>query len=71
MLEFIVNLINDEDRYWQEQCLWIVASQRIADNAKKMGIVRVINANGANTTAIISALDCGVNLATASEINRI
>tara|TARA_R110001592_G_scaffold1054_14_gene6245 strand:+ start:1325 stop:2098 length:774 start_codon:yes stop_codon:yes gene_type:complete len=71
LLEFIVNLINDEDRYWQEQCLWIVASQRIADNAKKMGIVRVINANGANTIAIISALDCGVNLATTSEINRI
>lgn len=56
LLEFVVNLINDSDSYWREQCLWIVASSRIAENTKAMGIRRVINANGANTTAIITAL---------------
>ena len=56
LLEFVVNLINDSDKYWQEQCLWIVASKRIAKKAEEMGIRRIINANGASTTAIITAL---------------
>ena len=56
LLEFIVNLIDNSDNYWQEQCLWIVASNRIALKAKEIGISRIINANGANTTAIINAL---------------
>lgn len=62
LLEFIVNLINNSDSYWQEQCLWIVASNRIALKAEKMGINRVINAHGANTTAIINALAYGQEL---------
>tara|TARA_R110000737_G_scaffold136339_1_gene167225 strand:+ start:208 stop:957 length:750 start_codon:yes stop_codon:yes gene_type:complete len=56
LLEFIVNLINDSDSYWQEQCLWLVASNRIANNAKNMGIKRIMNTNGANSKAIITAL---------------
>jgi len=56
LLEFIVNLMQHSDSYWKEQCLWIVASERIASNAKNMGVSHVINANGANTNAIISAL---------------
>ena len=68
LLEFIVNLIKDSDPYWQQQCLWVVASQRIAENAKNMGIQRVVNANGANTTAIIRALACELNDIMTSEI---
>tara|TARA_R110000737_G_scaffold16123_6_gene33219 strand:+ start:3715 stop:4464 length:750 start_codon:yes stop_codon:yes gene_type:complete len=56
LLEFVVNLISDSDSYWQEQCLWIVASERIANNAKNRGISRVINANGASNKAVIAAL---------------
>ena len=68
LLEFIVNLIKDSDPYWQQQCLWVVASQRIAENAKTMGIQRVVNANGANTIAIIRTLACQVSESTKSEI---
>lgn len=63
LLEFIVNLIKGSDPYWQKQCLWVVASQRIAENAKKIGLMRVVNASGANTTAIIRALTCEANAA--------
>ncbi|MFT5814200.1 MAG: uroporphyrinogen-III synthase [Psychroserpens sp.] len=61
LLEFIVNLIKESDSYWQEQCLWVVASNRIAIKAEKMGISRIINANGASTKAIINALACDQN----------
>jgi len=43
--------------YWQKQCLWIVASQRIADNAKALGLEKIINANGANEYAISTAIE--------------
>lgn len=56
LLEFIVNLLIDSDSYWKEQCLWIVASRRIAKNANAAGIKRVVNANGANTQAIMTAI---------------
>ena len=56
LLEFIVNLIKNSDAYWKEDCTWIVASSRIANNAEKMGLKRVINAHGANKKAITSAL---------------
>ncbi|MGB1262318.1 MAG: uroporphyrinogen-III synthase [Cognaticolwellia sp.] len=56
LLEFIVNLIRDTDSYWQDECLWIVASERIANNAKQLGIKRIINANGASTKAIMATL---------------
>ena len=56
LLEFIVNLINNADNYWREECLWIVASQRIASNAENLGIKRVINANGASQQALLLAL---------------
>lgn len=41
--------------------LWIVASKRIADNAKQLGLVNVINANGANDQAIIASLRATIN----------
>jgi uroporphyrinogen-III synthase len=56
LLEFIVNLIKDSDTYWQEDCIWLVASNRIANKAKSLGLKRVINANGANKQAVTAAL---------------
>lgn len=56
LLEFIVNLIKDSDTYWQEDCIWLVASNRIADKAKNLGLKRVINTHGANKQAVTAAL---------------
>ena len=56
LLEFIVNLIKDSDAYWKQDCIWLVASNRIANQAKKHGLKRVINTHGANKQAITEAL---------------
>jgi uroporphyrinogen-III synthase len=42
--------------YWRDQCLWVVASQRIANAAKQFGLTHVIISNGASEDAIISTL---------------
>ena len=56
LLEFIVNLIKDSNAYWKQDCIWLVASNRIANTAKKNGLKRVVNANGASKQAIAQAL---------------
>ena len=42
--------------YWQNQCLWVVASPRIAESAKQLGITQVIISDGANEKAIVTVL---------------
>lgn len=42
--------------YWRNQCIWVVASKRIANTAKKNGLSHVIISNGANESAIITTL---------------
>ncbi len=37
---------------WRDACLWIVASQRIADNAKRFGLQQVFNAQSANNKVL-------------------
>jgi uroporphyrinogen-III synthase len=56
LLEHLAKLIKNSDSYWQKNCLWIVASQRIANNAKQLDLSHVINANGASDEAIITAI---------------
>jgi len=56
LLESIVHLIKNSDSYWQTTCLWIVASSRIAERAKQLGLLNIINANGANDQAMLSAI---------------
>ncbi|NQZ81166.1 MAG: uroporphyrinogen-III synthase [Colwellia sp.] len=56
LLESVVHLLDKSDNYWQSSCLWIVASKRIADHAKKLKLQNVVNANGANEQAITAAL---------------
>jgi len=56
LLERIVDLINISDNYWQNTCLWLVASERIMQTANKLGLQNVINTNGANDEAIIETL---------------
>ena len=42
--------------YWFEQCLWLVASERIANKASALGIKKIVNINGASHQAILKAL---------------
>lgn len=42
--------------YWRNQCLWVVVSQRIADNARQLGLQHVITSDGANEQAITATL---------------
>ena len=57
MLESISHLVNSADDDWKNACLWIVASVRIAERAKQLGLLNIVNANGANDQAIISAIN--------------
>lgn len=56
LLESVVNLLDLCDNYWRKDCLWIVASQRIANSAVALGIEQVINAEGAHDEAILKAI---------------
>jgi len=56
---FINTLPSDEKlmlSHWQQNCLWVVASRRIAERAKALGLINIVNAKGANDQAIIKAL---------------
>jgi uroporphyrinogen-III synthase len=56
LLESVVHLLDKSDDFWQNTCLWVVASKRIADKAKQLKLQNVINANGASDQAITAAL---------------
>lgn len=65
ILENIVQLIFAKDEqnntqqlteYWRNQCLWVVASQRIANTAKQLGLIRVEVSDGASEKAITTTL---------------
>lgn len=59
LLESVVQLLlnqSEHDSYWQYNCLWVVASNRIAEQAKRLGIKHVVCAEGANDNAILAAL---------------
>lgn len=42
--------------YWAEQCLWVVVSQRIADRAKQLGLLRVTICTGASEQVLCKLL---------------
>ena len=60
ILKALVTLIQNDDSqlepFWREQCVWVVASQRIADNAKKLGLINVVNSHGASTKKLSDTL---------------
>lgn len=55
LLQKTLELASSE--HWLKQCVWIVASKRIADNAKTKGLNKVINAQGASNIKIIKAIN--------------
>lgn len=51
-----LTLAQQQNSYWQSQCIWLVASHRIAESAKQLGIAQVIISDGANDNAISTVL---------------
>ena len=47
---------HDTSKYWRNQCIWLVASKRIADQAEQFGLTNIIQSDGANEQAIATAL---------------
>ncbi|WDE11771.1 uroporphyrinogen-III synthase [Thalassomonas haliotis] len=56
LLERMVEILAPLDECWQKNCLYVVASERIAAKAKTLGLQRVINARGADDQAITGTL---------------
>ena len=50
------NAENDIIKHWRNHCIWLVASKRIADHAKQLGLANVIQSDGANEQAISTTL---------------
>lgn len=47
----------DKDNFWQNTCLWLVASERIAYLARTYGLQRVVCTQGASDQAIMKTLN--------------
>jgi uroporphyrinogen-III synthase len=56
LLKRVVELIDVSDNYWQNTCLWLVISERIAQTAQQLGFKNIVNAHSANNQTIISTL---------------
>lgn len=70
ILEKLVQLVLSPDEqsthqpladYWRKKCVWVVASKRIADKAKELGLVNIVTSAGASEhelTETLQALQC-------------
>lgn len=56
-----VTIKNETTEYWKNHCIWLVASKRIANHAKQLGLVNVIQSDGANEQAISTTLQALMN----------
>lgn len=52
----ILSADKEQIDYWQQQCVWCVISDRVAQQAKKLGITRLVIAKGAHNQAIYNAI---------------
>ena len=60
ILNTLVKLIDETkqpDHFWREECLWLVVSQRIEDNARKLGFNHVFNSHSANSQQLSETLN--------------
>jgi uroporphyrinogen-III synthase len=55
-LAHVTNNTENTDNYWQSQCLWVVVSDRIEENAKALGLTRVINTHSASSKVLCNTL---------------
>lgn len=51
-----IDVENDINKHWRNDCIWLAASKRIADHAKQLGLANVIQSDGANEQAISTTL---------------
>lgn len=56
MLENMVNLLVSPDNYWQKSCVWLVASERIAAQAKCFQLANIEIAPGADNSSLYNAI---------------
>lgn len=56
LTKYLVSATDNTDNYWQTQCLWIVVSDRIEENAKTLGLTRVINTHSARSQILCNTL---------------
>ncbi|MEW6995414.1 uroporphyrinogen-III synthase [Colwelliaceae bacterium MEBiC 14330] len=55
LLNYLTNETGRLDNYWQRECLWVVVSERIANNAKASGLQQIVNTQGASTEILSKA----------------
>jgi len=61
LIKYLTSANGDTENYWQQQCLWVVVSERIEQNAKALGLTRVINTHSASSQILcdtLQALSC-------------
>jgi len=59
--QYLINVTSVTNNYWQQQCLWVVVSKRIEQNAKALGLTHVINTQSASSQILcdtLQALSC-------------
>jgi len=56
LLAFIQDDKGKLSNYWQLDCLWLVVSSRIENNAKAIGLQKVVNSHSANTEILAETL---------------
>jgi len=56
LIKYLTSAADSTDHYWQTQCLWMVVSERIEQNAKALGLTRVINTQSASSKILCDAL---------------
>jgi len=59
LMALLTLLQGDEGKlpdYWQHDCLWLVVSSRIEDNARAIGLKKVVNSHSANTVKLANTI---------------
>jgi uroporphyrinogen-III synthase len=61
LYKYLASTVDSTDHYWQNECLWVVVSERIEQNARVLGLTQVINTHSANSQRLcdtLQALSC-------------
>ena len=56
LYKYLASTVDNTDHYWQNECLWVVVSDRIEKSARVLGLTRVINTHSANSQILCDTL---------------
>lgn len=56
LVKYLASATDNTDNYWQSQCLWVVVSDRIEENANALGLAHVINTHSASSQILCNTL---------------